>query len=106
VVLSGYFPASRNSSLIRAGLFSIEKLGRTHKWLLSLASRSSEMHEQLKHDISAIEHEIRVAKESQAKLDKWEVGSIRRDPITDPFVGYTRQILITTTDDLELHHVH
>jgi hypothetical protein len=60
------------------------------------------MREQLKHDISAIEREIQVAKESQAKLDKWEVGSIRRDPITDPFVGYTRQILITTTDDLEL----
>jgi hypothetical protein len=38
----------------------VKKLGRTHKWLLSLASRSSEMHEQLKHDISAIEHEIRV----------------------------------------------
>jgi hypothetical protein len=45
------------------------------------------MREQLKHDISAIEREIQVAKESQAKLDKWEVGSIRRDPITDPFVG-------------------
>jgi 23S rRNA A1618 N6-methylase RlmF len=39
----------------------VKKLGRTHKWLLSLASRSSEMYEQLKHDISAIEHEIRVA---------------------------------------------
>jgi hypothetical protein len=60
------------------------------------------MREQLKHDISAIEREIQVAKESQAKLDKWVVGSIRRDPITDPFVGYTRQILITTTDDLGL----
>jgi hypothetical protein len=31
----------------------VKKLGRTHKWLLSLASRSSEMHEQLKHDIFA-----------------------------------------------------
>jgi hypothetical protein len=46
----------------------VKKLGRTHKWLLSLASRSSEMHEQLKHDISAIEHEIRVAKESARSI--------------------------------------
>jgi hypothetical protein len=26
----------------------VKKLGRTHKWLLSLASRSSEMHEQIR----------------------------------------------------------
>jgi 23S rRNA A1618 N6-methylase RlmF len=55
----------------------VKKLGRTHKWLLSLASRSSEMHEQLKHDISAIEHGIQVAEESQAKLEKWEVENIK-----------------------------
>ncbi|VVH59726.1 hypothetical protein BSPCLSOX_1185, partial [uncultured Gammaproteobacteria bacterium] len=76
----------------------VKKLGRTHKWLLSLASRSSEMHEQLKHDISAIEHEIRVAKESQAKLEKWNVSNISdisQGDITDPFVGYKRQIIIT-----------
>jgi hypothetical protein len=47
----------------------VKKLGRTHKWLLSLASRSSEMHEQLKHDISAIEHEIRVAELRLARLN-------------------------------------
>ncbi|VVH64982.1 hypothetical protein BSPLISOX_1104, partial [uncultured Gammaproteobacteria bacterium] len=80
----------------------VKKLGRTHKWLLSLASRSSEMHEQLKHDISAIEHEIRVAKESQAKLEKWDVSNISdisQGDITDPFVGYKRQIIITIEDN-------
>jgi hypothetical protein len=34
----------------------VKKLGRTHKWLLSLASRSSEMHEQLKHDKYGLSH--------------------------------------------------
>jgi 3-isopropylmalate dehydratase small subunit len=43
-----------------------------------------------------------VAEESQVKLKKWEVENIKQGHITDPFVGYTRQILITTTDDLGL----
>jgi hypothetical protein len=36
----------------------------------------------------AVKHEIQVAEESQAKLEKWEVENIRRGHITDPFVGY------------------
>jgi hypothetical protein len=34
------------------------------------------MREQLEHDISAIEREIRVAKESQVKLEKWDISTI------------------------------
>jgi hypothetical protein len=57
------------------------------------------MREQLEHDISAIEREIRVAKESQVKLEKWDISTIStisnisQNSITDPFVGYKRQIL-------------
>jgi hypothetical protein len=32
----------------------VKKLKKTHEWFLDLASRSVEMREQLKHDISAI----------------------------------------------------
>jgi uncharacterized protein with PhoU and TrkA domain len=39
----------------------VKKLKKTHEWFLDLASRSVEMREQLKHDISAIEREIQVA---------------------------------------------
>jgi hypothetical protein len=42
---------------------------RQGHFFLELASRSK-MREQLKHDISAIEYEIQVAKESQAKFEK------------------------------------
>jgi hypothetical protein len=34
------------------------KLKKTHEWFLDLASRSAEMREQSKQDISAIEREI------------------------------------------------
>jgi hypothetical protein len=37
-------------------------------------------------------------KESQAKLEKWDVSNISdisQGDITDPFVGYKRQIIIT-----------
>jgi hypothetical protein len=54
---------------------------------LELASLSPEMREQLRHDILAVKHEIQVAEESQAKLEKWKVENIRRGHITDPFVG-------------------
>jgi hypothetical protein len=63
---------------------------------LELASLSPEMREQLRHDISAIEHGIQVAEESQVKLKKWEVENIKQGHITDPFVGYIRQVIITT----------
>jgi 23S rRNA A1618 N6-methylase RlmF len=71
----------------------VKKLKKTHEWFLDLASRSPEMREQLKHDILTVKHEIQVAEESQAKLEKWEVGNIRQDHITDPFVGYTTGII-------------
>jgi hypothetical protein len=63
---------------------------------LDLAGRSLEMHEQLKRDILAVKHEIQVAEESQVKLKKWEVESIRQGRMTDPFVGYIRQIIINS----------
>jgi hypothetical protein len=43
-----------------------------------------------------------VAEESQVKLKKWEVESIRQGRMTDPFVGYIRQIIMTIEDDLDL----
>jgi hypothetical protein len=43
---------------------------------LELASLSPEMREQLRHDILAVKHEIQVAEESQAKLEKWEVENL------------------------------
>jgi hypothetical protein len=46
------------------------------------ASLSPEMREQLRHDISAIEHGIQVAEESQVKLKKWEVENIKQGHIT------------------------
>jgi hypothetical protein len=60
------------------------------------------MREQLKHDISAIEYEIQVAKESQAKFEKWDVRKVKQGNITDLFVGYKRQIIMTTENDPEL----
>jgi vacuolar-type H+-ATPase subunit C/Vma6 len=60
------------------------------------------MYKQLKHDILAIEHEIQATKEFQAKLEKWDVSNISnisQGDITDPFVGYKRQIIITIEDD-------
>jgi hypothetical protein len=68
------------------------ELKRIRGWLLSLSSRSSEMHEQLEQDI-AIEHEIQVAKESQTELEQWDTSEIRQGRTTDPFVGYKRQVL-------------
>ncbi|VVM27857.1 hypothetical protein BSPWISOXPB_3150 [uncultured Gammaproteobacteria bacterium] len=75
---------------------------------MDLASRSVEVRKQLEHDISAIEREIRVAKESQVKLEKWDISTIShisnisQNSITDPFVGYKRQIIMTTENDPEL----
>jgi hypothetical protein len=46
----------------------VKELKKTHERFLDLASRSVEVRKQLEHDISAIEREIRVAKESQVKL--------------------------------------
>jgi hypothetical protein len=37
--------------------------------------------------------------ESQVKLKKWEVENIKQGHITDPFVGYIRQVIITTEYD-------
>jgi hypothetical protein len=54
----------------------VKELKKTHKVFLNLASRSSEMYKQLKHDILAIEHEIQATKEFQAKLEKWDVSNI------------------------------
>jgi hypothetical protein len=54
---------------------------------IALVLFSPEMREQLRHDISAIEHGIQVAEESQVKLKKWEVENIKQGHITDPFVG-------------------
>jgi hypothetical protein len=39
----------------------VKELKKTHEWFLELASLSPEMREQLRHDISAIEHGIQVA---------------------------------------------
>jgi hypothetical protein len=50
----------------------------------------------LKHDISAIEYEIQVAKESQAKFEKWDVRKVKQGNITDLFVGYKRQIIMNS----------
>ncbi|VVM27863.1 hypothetical protein BSPWISOXPB_3156 [uncultured Gammaproteobacteria bacterium] len=57
------------------------------------------MREQLEHDISTIEYEIQVAEESEAELRQWKVEEISQGDITDPFVGYIRQIIITIEDD-------
>ncbi|VVH63126.1 hypothetical protein BSPWISOX_2656, partial [uncultured Gammaproteobacteria bacterium] len=76
----------------------VKELKKTHERFLELASRSK-MREQLKHDISAIEYEIQVAKESQAKFEKWDVRKVKQGNITDPFVGYKRQIIMTTEND-------
>jgi hypothetical protein len=40
--------------------------------------------------------------EYQAELEKWDVSNIRQGRMTDPFVGYRRQVIITTEDDFEL----
>jgi hypothetical protein len=40
-----------------------------------------------------------MAEDSQAELEKWDVRNIRQGLITDPFVGYRRQVIITTEDD-------
>ncbi|VVH65482.1 hypothetical protein BSPLISOX_1238, partial [uncultured Gammaproteobacteria bacterium] len=86
----------------------VKELKKTHEWFLELASLSPEMREQLEHDISAIEREIRVAKESQVKLEKWDISTIStisnisQNSITDPFVGYKRQIIMTTENDPDL----
>jgi hypothetical protein len=80
----------------------VKELKRTHKWFLDLASRSSKMRDQLRHDILTIRHEIQVANESQAKLEKWEVKNIEQGHITDPFVGYIHQVIITSEDEPSL----
>jgi hypothetical protein len=49
----------------------VQELKKTHKWFLELASHSPEMHEQLRHDILDVKHEIQMAEESQVKLKKW-----------------------------------
>ncbi|VVH55911.1 hypothetical protein BSPCLSOX_1186, partial [uncultured Gammaproteobacteria bacterium] len=77
------------------------ELKRIRGWLLSLSSRSSEMHEQLEQDI-AIEHEIQVAKESQTELEQWDTSEIRQGRTTDPFVGYKRQVIIMTENDPDI----
>jgi hypothetical protein len=43
--------------------------------------------------------EIQVAEASEAKLGQLKVVNIRQDDTTDPFLGYVRQIIITTEDD-------
>jgi hypothetical protein len=80
----------------------IKELKRTHEWFLELASHSPAMHEHLKYDILTVKHGIQMAEDSQAELEKWDVRNIRQGHITDPFVGYRRQVIITTEDDFEL----
>jgi hypothetical protein len=36
----------------------VQELKKTHKWFLELASHSPEIHEQLRHDILDVKHEI------------------------------------------------
>jgi hypothetical protein len=42
--------------------------------------------------ILILEYEIQVAEESEAELRQWKVEEISQGDITDPFVGYIRQI--------------
>jgi hypothetical protein len=63
--------------------------------IVVLSGYFSKMREQLKHDISAIEYEIQVAKESQAKFEKWDVRKVKQGNITDLFVLTLTLVLLT-----------